>query len=252
MINEASIEKMQQMKLHGMARAFKQTMETGFGSSFTADELIAHLVDCEWEDRQNRKLQRLLKSARFRHKATIEQIDFTLRRNLDKNMILRFSDCSFINKKQNIIISGPTGVGKSFIACALGYQACIQGFRVKYFNMRKLFSMLKMSHADASYNKEIFHMQKQDLLILDDFGLEHLDKPNRLSLLEIFEDRYGVRSSIITSQLPVEDWHEIIGDQTIADAICDRVIHSSHRIELNGESVRKKYSEILTEPGHLQ
>ncbi|MCK4945724.1 MAG: IS21-like element helper ATPase IstB [Alphaproteobacteria bacterium] len=251
-MNEATIDKMLLMKFYGMARAFKETMGTGVKSNFTADELLGHLIDCEWENRQNRKLDRLLKTAKFRYQASFEQIDFTISRNLDKNMILRFSDCDYVSKKQNLIISGPTGVGKSFIACAIGQQACIRGYKVLYFNIRKLFSLLKISKADASYQKEISRIQKQDLIILDDFGLEHLDKQDRLSLLEIFEDRYGKRSSIITSQLPVQNWHEIIGDQTIADAICDRIIHNSHKIELKGGSVRKKYSKILTKTDHLK
>ncbi len=159
---------------------------------------------------------------------------------------MRFADCSWIRKQRNIIVTGPTGVGKSFIASALGQRACVLGFRVLYFNAAKLFATLKLAKADGSYLKLLNRIQKQDLILIDDFGLEHLDKESRLSLLEIMEDRHGVHSTIITSQLPIKNWHEIIGDPTIADAICDRLVHSAFRIELKGESVRKKFQEDLT------
>ncbi len=241
--NQATIEKMQKLKLFGMVKAFHSTMENGVKNNFTADELLGHLVDAEWDERHNRRLEKLIKDARFRYQASIEQIDFNLKRNLDKNMLLRFIDCDWINKKQNIIITGPTGVGKSFILSALGHQACIYGFKTLYYNCTKLFSSLKLKKADGSYLKELKQIQKQDVLILDDFGLDQFDRESRLTLLEIFEDRHGLKSTIITSQLPPTKWHEIIGDQTIADAICDRIIHSSFRIELKGESVRKIYKK---------
>jgi len=160
-------------------------------------------------------------------------------------MTLRFSNCSWIEKKQNVIIEGPTGVGKSFIGSALGHQACMYGFKTLYFNATKLFSRLKLLKADGSYVKELKKIEKANVLIIDDFAVQHLDTQNRLSLLEILEDRHGRKSTIIISQLPVTKWHEIIGDPTIADAICDRIIHSSFRIELKGESVRKKYEKLM-------
>ena len=245
MNNQATLEKMNQMRLYGMAHAFQQTMETRVGESFTADELVSHLVDTEWDHRHNRKLERLIKQARFRYQASFDQIDFSLHRNLDKNMLLRFSNCSWVEKKQNVIIEGPTGVGKSFIGSALGHQACMYGFKTLYYNATKLFSRLKLLKADGSYAKVLKRIEKTDVLIIDDFGIQHLDTQNRLSLLEILEDRHGRRSTIIISQLPVTKWHEIIGDPTIADAICDRIIHSSFRIELKGESVRKRYERLI-------
>ena len=243
MNNQATMEKMQKMKLHGMLRAFQSTMETTVKNNFSADELLAHLVDAEWDDRYNRKLNRLIKAAKFRYQASIEQINFQLNRNLDKNMILRFSDCSWILKKQDVIATGPTGVGKSFITSALGFQGCMYGFKVLYFNCSKLFSMLKYAKADGSFIKQMNNIQKQDVIILDDFGLHPFDAQSRLFLLEIMEDRHGRKSTIISSQFPVNKWHEIIGEPTIADAICDRIIHSSFRIEMKGESVRKKYGK---------
>ena len=222
-----------------MARAFRATMETAVKHSFTPDEMISHLVDIEWDDRHNRKLQRLIKAANFRHQVSFEEIDFGLKRNLDKNQLLRLSDCGWIERHQSILFTGPTGVGKSFIAQALGHQGCVYGFRTGYYPYSKLFQYLKLCRADGSYLKELVRIQKHDLFILDDLGLEAFDGQSRLSLLEILEDRAGRKSSIIVSQIPVDKWHQVIGDPTLADAICDRIVHSAHRIELKGESVRK-------------
>ena len=237
--NQATLQKLTVMRLNGMSRAFRATMETSVKHSFTPDELISHLVDVEWDDRHNRKLKRLIKAARFRHQATFEEINFGLKRNLDKNQLLRLSDCGWIERHQNILFTGPTGVGKSWIAQALGHQSCVYGFRTGYYHCSKLFQHLKLCRADGSYLKELARIGKQDLFILDDLGLEPFDGQSRLSLLEILEDRAGRNSSIIVSQIPVNRWHEVIGDPTLADAICDRIVHSAHRIELKGESVRK-------------
>jgi DNA replication protein DnaC len=243
MNNQATIDKMHQMKLFGMTRSFKSSVETGIDKNFTVDEFVAQLVDTEWDDRYNRKLKRLIRVAKFRYQSSIEQIDFQLNRNLDKNMILRFSDCSWVEKKRDIIITGETGVGKSFIATALAHQGCMQGFSAGYFNCAKLFSKLKMAKADGSYAKELNKIQNSDILVLDDFGLHPIDADNRLALLEIMEDRHGRKSTIISSQFPVKNWHDVIGEPTIADAICDRIIHNAFRVELKGESVRKKYAK---------
>ena len=246
MNNEATISKMQKMKLYGMLRAFNQSLEAGMISKVTADELLGHLIDAEWDDRHNRRLQRLIKAAKFRYQASLDEIDFNLDRGLDKNMLLRLSSSRWIEKKRDIIITGPTGVGKSFLVSAFGFQGCMYGFRVLYFNCSKLFSQLRLSKADGTYNKELDRIQKQEVIILDDFGIYPFDTQSRLSLLEIMEDRHGRGSTVISSQFPVKSWHEIIGEPTIADAICDRIIHSAYRIELKGESVRKKYAKKLT------
>jgi len=240
MTNEATFEKMKQMKFHGMLYAFHTTMETGGHRDFTPDELVAHLVDAEYEDRYNRKLARLLKVANFRFKATVEQINFKATRMLDKNLIIRLSTCDWITKAENVLLTGPTGIGKSYIACALGHQAALNSFRVLYFNCVKLFSKLKYAKADGTYVKELKKIQNQNLIVLDDFGLHPIDEQSKLILLELLEDRYGEKSTIITSQLPVKNWYDIIDNPTIADAILDRIVHNAYQIEMDGDSMRKK------------
>lgn len=248
-MNATTLEKMRKMKLFGMYRALKISLESGKQEDYTPDEMIAQLIESEWDDRQNRSITRQITNARFRYKAAIEELYYHTDRNIDKNQIMRFADCSFINKCENIIITGSTGIGKSYIASALGYQACAQGYKVMYHNAAKLFGKLKMAKADGSYIKEIAKIERQNLLILDDFGIQPLDTQSRSALMEIIEDRHGKTSIIITSQIPVSKWHEVIGEKTVADAILDRIIHEAHRLELKGESLRKKQqkkNELLT------
>jgi DNA replication protein DnaC len=235
---EKNLEQMNTMKFYGMVAAYRSAFESK--QSFTNDELISMLIQAEWEDRESRKIHRHLKAARFRYHASIEEISYEPGRNLDKNLIIRLADCSFIKRKENILLTGPCGVGKSFISSALGNQACYKGFKALYFNTQKLFTLLKMSKADGSYMREINRIEKQDLLIIDDFGLQEMDPHSRMAFLEIIEDRHDRKSTIISSQLPVSKWYEVIGDSTIADAILDRIVNGAHRIELKGESLRKK------------
>ena len=240
MTPQATLEKMQKMKLAGMANAFAATFKAGFAGNLTADELLAHLIDAEWDERYNRRLSRLLKTAGFRYQASFEHIHFHPHRNLDKNLILRLSTCDWITKGENLLLTGATGVGKSFLACALGHQACLLGFKVIYASVMKLFTKLKFAKADGSYTKELLNLQSQNLLILDDFGLHPMDEQSKLILLELLEDRYGQQATLITSQFPTGKWHELIANPTLADAICDRLIHNSCQIELKGESMRIK------------
>lgn len=239
MTNNATVEKMKAMKLYGMQQAFTRSLETRSFTEMTQDEFTAWLIEAEWNQRYNRKIASRIKTARFRYFASLEDLDYSVSRNLDKNMLKRLTDCSFIEKKENLLITGPAGLGKSFIASALGHQACLMGMKVCYYNTVKLFSHLKMSQADGSYGREIAKIEKSDLLILDDFGLTPFDNESRLALLEIIEDRHTKRSTIIASQIPVAAWYQILGEQTIADAILDRLVHTAHRIELKGDSLRK-------------
>lgn len=239
-MNAATLDKMRKMKLLGMYRAFKTNLEAEKGATYTPDEIIAHLVDAEWDERQNRNVDQKIKNARFRYKAMLEDLYYHTDRNIDKNQIMRFTDCTYINKGENILITGSTGIGKSYIASALGHHACGMGYKVVYHNVPKLFSKLKMSKADGSYLKEVAKIERQHLLILDDFGIQPLDAQSRAALMELIEDRHGKGAIIITSQVPVSKWYDVIGEQTIADAILDRIIHNAHRLELKGESLRKR------------
>ena len=249
-MTQETLEKIRKLHLWGMARTYETNLENDKMSGLSGDELVSMLIEAEWDDRQNRNIERRMRNARFRYQSSMESIDYQAERNLDRGQILRFAECNFIRKHENIIITGSTGIGKSYIATALGHQACTLGFKVYYANLGKLFTRLKMGKADGSYLKEISKIERQDLLILDDFGLLPIDTQNRSALMEIVEDRHKRSSMMITSQLPVNCWHEVIGEKTVADAILDRIVHDAHRIELRGESLRKtrdtqKKMEIL-------
>lgn len=250
-MNEKTVDRLKEMKFYGMLRAFQTSFETGTMKDLTSDQMIAHLVEEEWDDRYNRKIERTVLNARFRYKASVEHMYFETERNMDKNQVLRLAECSFIKKNENVLITGSTGIGKSYLACALGQQACNLGYRVAYFSTGKLFSKLKMAKADGSYISDIAKIERQQLLILDDFGIQPMDAQSRAMLMEIIEDRHGKGSTIITSQVPVGQWHEVIGEKTIADAILDRLIHNANRLELTGESLRKNTKKINEETSEI-
>lgn len=234
-----TIEKMRDMRLNAMASMYQNHLQNNLYSDSTPDEYISLLTDHEWEERQNTKIQRLIIQAGFRQKATIMEVDFTTARNLEKNMFDRLSSLDFIKKKENIILTGASGVGKSYLAQAFGHQACMMGLKTRYHITARLFSRLKLAKVDGTYNKELVKLQKMDLLILDDFGLQSFDNHARDALLDIIEDRFNTKSTIVSSQIPVSAWYDIIGEGTIADAILDRLVNSSHRIDIKGESMRK-------------
>ena len=211
------LDKMSSLRLEGMHNLYKNMIESSQYDSLTNEELLTLLINAEWDNRENRRIERATKQAKFRYQATIENIKYNDDRELDKSLIIRLSDCSYINQAKNILISGLTGTGKSYLASALGHQACFSGFKVVYYNAQKLFAKLKSAKADGTYYKMMTKIAKQDLLIIDDFGLHILDDMDRLALLEMMEDRYGIRSTIISSQLPVKVWYDIIGESTIAD-----------------------------------
>jgi DNA replication protein DnaC len=238
------LEKMKLLKLWGMYRSFQGDLYQSETERYTPDELLGMLLASEWDDRQARKIQRLITSARFRYMASVEELIYLPERELEKNQIMRFADCDYIAKRQNILITGSTGVGKSYLACALGHQACLRGYKVSFFNLAKLLARLKMMKADGSYLKEISRLEKQDLLILDDFGLQPIDNQSQLIFLEIIEDRYDRKATILTSQLPVGSWYEVIDEKTIADAILDRLVHGAYRVNIKGDSMRKTRKRV--------
>lgn len=233
-----TLEKLRSMRLMGMENALRTVLETR--TEYLPEELAAYLTESEWNDRQSRKMERNLKAARFRYQASVEEVDFSHPRQLDKHRFTELADCSFLQRKEDIIITGPTGTGKTFLASAIGHQVCTRGGRVRYFSAGKLFQTINMLRATNGHHKFLKGLERTDLLIIDDFGLWPLEHQHRIDLLEIIEDRHGRKSTLIATQLPVTAWHEIIGEKTIADAILDRIVHSAHRIELKGESMRKR------------
>jgi DNA replication protein DnaC len=242
-MNKETAKKMGDMRLYGMQTAFKTFVELPPSISFTNDEMAQYLVQSEWDDRKHRSLQRNIKTAKFRYIANAEGVDYSPQRELDKNQVDRLFTCEFIKKGQDVFITGSTGTGKSYLASAIGYQACLMGFKVYYSNTAKLMSILKMAKADGSHLRELSRIEKQDLLILDDFGIQAFDASGRSLLMDIVEDRHGKHSTVIASQVPVKNWYDVIGEQTVADAILDRLVHQAVRVELKGESLRKNKKE---------
>ena len=247
MNNQNTLDKMRQMKLYGMYDAFTSAIQLGLSNTLTQDQFIAQLVDHEYDDRKQRKYKRLVTNAKFRYQASLEDVLYAEDRNLDKLQLHRLAECTFIYKAENILITGSTEVGKSYLASALGYHACSLDYKVGYYNTSRLISSLKLARAAGTYIRETNRIQRMELIILDDYGLQSLDKEARMILMDIMEDRHERKSTMITSQLPVSAWYEIIGEKTHADAIMDRLTYNSHRIELKGESLRRKSSKTSTE-----
>lgn len=240
MNNNQTVEKLKRMRLGAMADLHLQHVKNNQLSDLTADEYLALLTDHQWEDRKNSKINRLLKQAGFRQQASLADVDYSHNRDLDKNMFMRLGTLDFMERKENLIICGLCGCGKSYLSQALGHQACMLEYKTLYTNTDRLLKKLKLSKVDGTYLKELGKLLKTDLLILDDFGLQSFDNHAREALMDIIDDRYNRGSTIISSQIPVSAWYEIIGgDGTQADALLDRIVHSSHRIDLKGESLRK-------------
>jgi DNA replication protein DnaC len=237
--NEETLEKMNQLRLQGMYYAFKTSLETNQKEMMTIDQFVSWLVVSEWDDRRNRSIQRAIKLANFRLKASIEDINFSVERGLDKNQVQRLAELSFIKEKKDLFITGSTGTGKTYLATALGIEACQKGFKVLYYNTSRLMGQLKSAKAKGTVLTDLKKIERTDLLILDDFGMQPFDVTARMNLLDVIEDRYGKKSTIITSQVPVNQWHDTIGDKTVADAVLDRIVHRALRVELYGESLRK-------------
>ncbi len=239
MLNEQTMEKLSAMKLNGMVDAFKEQLEQPDIHELSFEERFGLLVDRHWIWKEDRRMKRLLGNAKLKINACIEDINYKIPRGIDRSVVLRLASCNWIQSTQNIIITGPTGVGKTYLSCAFANKACREGFTVLYRRAPRLFQEIAIARADGSYTKLMNKFAKANLLIIDDFGLAPLSDPERRELLEVIEDRQGLSSTIIVSQVPIGNWHESIGDPTIADAILDRLIHNAHKFDLEGDSMRK-------------
>ncbi len=240
MLNHPTLEKLTALKLNGVLKALEEQMQMSEATSLGFEERLGLLVDREMMERQNRQFKGRLAKAKLRQSATWEDIDWRAARGLDKSVMLALGACQWIAEHRNCLISGPTGVGKSWLACALGHKACREGYSVLYLRLPRLWRELALGRADGRYLKLLAGFSRTDLLILDDLGTAALSEPERHDLLEILEDRYERRSTVVTSQLPVAHWHQTIGEPTLADAILDRLVHNAHKLALKGESMRKK------------
>jgi DNA replication protein DnaC len=241
MLREPTVEKLQALRLHAMAQAWTEQQQTAELTSLAFDERFALLVEAEWLARENQRLTRALREAKLKlTQACVEAIDYPARRELDKALLRQLATCRWVHEHQNIIVVGATGVGKTFVACALAHQACRQGYRAYYRRASRLFHDLTLARADGTYIRLLAKLARLDVLVLDDWALVPVQDQERRDLLEILEDRYGARSTIITSQLPPAQWHDYLGEATLADAICDRLLHNAHRLVLKGPSRRKE------------
>ena len=246
MLHHPTLEKLQTLRLSGMHKALTEQMNMPDIDTLSFEERLGLLADREMTERQDRRLKTRLRQAKLKHNACIEDIDYGPPRGLDKALMLQLSSCRWVHEGLNLIINGPTGVGKTWIACALAHKACREGYSALYLPLPRLFEQLTLAHADGRYPKLMASFAKTDLIVLDDWGLTKLTAEQRQDLLELLEDRHANRSTIVTSQVPVDHWHEIIGNPTLADAILDRLVHNAYRIHLKGESMRKRYAKLTT------
>ena len=247
MLNNQTLDKLRALKLTGMADALVEQL-TAPPSELSFEEQLAVLIEREWITRENRRLKRRLSQAKLKENACVEDIDYTHPRSLKKSVIADLSSCNWVKSHLNLLITGPTGSGKTFLACALSHKACLQGLTSKYYRLPRLWNELLIAKANGTYQKWLNQLSKIDVLILDDWGLIQPNEQQRQDLLEILEDRYKQRSTIVTSQLPSPHWHQHLNDETLADAILDRLMHNAIKIELRGESMRKNDNALQTVP----
>jgi DNA replication protein DnaC len=246
MLNHPTLDKLQQLRLSGMYKALSEQMDMPDIDTLSFEERLGLLADRELTEREDRRLKTRLRQAKLKHNACIEDIDYRAPRGLDKALVLQLSACRWIREGLNLIINGASGVGKTWIACALAQKACREGYTALYLRVPKLFEHLSLAHGDGRFPKLMATFAKIDLIVLDDWGLAKLSAEQRRDLLELLDDRHPNRSTIVTSQIPLDHWHEIIGDPTLADAILDRLIHNAYRINLKGESMRKRNAKPMT------
>ncbi|MBW7866523.1 MAG: ATP-binding protein [Candidatus Hydrogenedens sp.] len=240
MLNHPTVDKLHELRLTGMARALEEQNGRPEYDALTFADRLGLLVDRECAERDSHKLQLRLRHAKLRLTATIENVDYRHPRGLDKSIVLALAGCGWLRDHNNVIITGPTGVGKSYIACALAHKACREGYRALYLRAPRLFDDLALAKADGRYRKILAAYARIDLLVIDDWGLSAMTEEQRKDLLEILEDRHGLRSTLVASQLPIEKWHKVIGDPTMGDAILDRLVHNAHKLSLKGDSLRKR------------
>ena len=250
MLAQQTLQTLRRLKLTGMADALEQQIAQPQTHALSFEERIGLLVDRELTSRDNRRLTRLLRAAKLKHPACVEDINYRHARGLQRAPMASLVTSDWVRQRQSLLIVGPTGCGKTWLACALGNAACRQGLSVLYLRATRLLDDLRIAHADGSYTKKLAYLAKLDLLILDDWGLQKLTRAQAQDLLEVVDDRHGARSLLITSQLPIEHWHDTLGDPTLADAILDRVCHSAHKLLLTGESMRKN-TKTLTDGDHV-
>lgn len=239
MLTQPTLDRMNAMKMFFMVDAFQRQLTSSQNNALSFEERLGLLIDAEWSGREQRKLDQRLKGARLRHAASLEDVDFKAHRGLNRDLVLSLGRCDWVRERQNLLLTGPTGVGKSYLACAFAERACRSGFTAQYLRAPRLYQELAVARGDGSYGRLLARLTRTQLLIIDDWGLAPLKDQERRDLLEVVEDRYERASTLITSQLPVKSWHEVIGDATLADAICDRLVHSAHSIELKGPSLRE-------------
>ena len=239
MLTQPTLDRMNAMKMFFMVDAFQRQLTSSQNSALSFEERLGLLIDAEWSGREQRKLDQRLKGARLRHAASLEDVDFKAHRGLNRDLVLSLGRCDWVRERQNLLLTGPTGVGKSYLACAFAERACRSGFTAQYLRAPRLYQELAVARGDGSYGRLLARLTRTQLLIIDDWGLAPLKDQERRDLLEVVEDRYERTSTLITSQLPVKSWHEVIGDATLADAICDRLVHCAHSIELKGPSLRE-------------
>ena len=244
MLKHPTLDKLHALKLTGMAAALADQSATTDIQELSFEERLGLLVDREMTERDNRRMTSRLRRARLRHNAILEDLDYRNSRGLDKGLVQSLAGCQWVKEHLNVLITGPTGVGKTWLACALAHKACREGYTAQYVRLTRLLRELTIAKGDGQYAKLLTNLAKVDVLILDDWGLMKLSVENRRDLLEVLEDRHGRRSTIATSQLPIDQWHDVIGDATLADAILDRLVHNAYKINLRGESMRKQQAKL--------